>query len=315
LDWQLHATESQGITESKERQKNKGLGTNSMSDGKTNFNDKVRRLWGYRILLKYKTVYQSFKKWPEQKKLVFILGCQRSGTTLMARIFNRDLQSKVYTAFSNLSSRDPDRLRLDPLPMVAKRFEKERAALVVAKPIVESQNAVELLDFFEDAKVIWMFRNPKDVVRSNIKRFGNKNGLKDISPIIRKESGNWRSEKVTHQTRKFIYSHFSVDMQAEDAAALFWYSRNQLFFDQNLQDHPRVKLCLYDDLVTRPDITMRKLYRFIDQTYPGNRLVSEVNPYSVNKGQDIGLTSDILQRCETSFEQLLGVYKKQEFPN
>jgi len=279
-----------------------------------NFNDKKRKLWGYRILLKYKKAYQLLKRWPEEKNVVFIFGCQRSGTTLMARIFNRDLQSMVYKSFSKLSTLDPDRHRLDPLHKVAERFRKDKASMIVAKPIVESQNALELLDFFKDAKAVWMFRNPSDVVRSNMKRFGNNNGIKDLAPIIRKEPGNWRSEKVTRETMKILSLYFSDSMRNEDAAALFWYCRNRLFFDQRLQDHPRVKLCLYDDLVTMPGGTMKAFYQFVGRPYPGKRMVSEVNPYSVNKGKDIELTGEIQRLCLELYENLLKIYQLKADP-
>ena len=280
-----------------------------MNSKSTSFNDKKRKLWGYRAFFKLKKAYQLLKSWPDEKHIVFILGCQRSGTTLMTRIFNRDLQTRVYTAFSDLSSLDPDRLRLDPHHMIAERFRKDNAAMVVAKPIVESQNAIELLEFFKDAKAIWMFRNPNDVVRSNMKRFGKDNGIKDLLPVIRKEPGNWRSEKVTSETVKVLSSHFSETIRSEDAAALFWYCRNRLFFDQQLQDHPRVKLCLYDDLVTHPVNTMKDLYHFIGRSYPGKRLVREVNPYSVNKGKDIELTDEIRRVCDTLYKNLLDVHR------
>jgi hypothetical protein len=98
-------------------------------------------------------------------------------------------------------------------------------------------------------------------------------------------------------------------MRNEDAAALFWYCRNSLFFDQQLQDHPRVKLCLYDDLVTHPDITMKSTYQFIGRRYPGKRLVSEVHPYSVSKGKYIKLTNGISKVCENLYESLFDIYR------
>ena len=109
---------------------------------------KRENFWGYRAFFKLKKAYKLLKSWPDEKHIVFILGCQRSGTTLMTRIFNRDLQTRVYTAFSDLSSLDPDRLRLDPHHMIAERFRKDNAAMVVAKPIVESPECYRVARIF-----------------------------------------------------------------------------------------------------------------------------------------------------------------------
>ena len=84
------------------------------------------------------------------QQLLFIIGCQRSGTTLMTRIFNRDFNTLVYPEHSSLSKQDKvDGLRLNPLPQVEKRIKATRFPLVVLKPLVETQNSCQLLDFFD----------------------------------------------------------------------------------------------------------------------------------------------------------------------
>jgi hypothetical protein len=103
-----------------------------------------------------KGVYHLFKyDYSQPKMALFIVGCQRSGTTLMNWIFEGDLNAKVYPEVSKLSSEDPRKqLRLNPLPKVKAVLDKDRAPLIILKPLVESQNTLQLLDYFEDSKAL-----------------------------------------------------------------------------------------------------------------------------------------------------------------
>src|SRR5215208_3275365 len=70
-------------------------------------------------------------------KVLFIVGCQRSGTTLMTALFDADRDCRVFQEFSALSSMDKRGIRLNPLPDVAAVIRRVSAPLVVAKPLVE----------------------------------------------------------------------------------------------------------------------------------------------------------------------------------
>ena len=139
-------------------------------------------LFGFYI---YKTIYQKivFNR-NKQRKIIFIVGCQRSGTSLMTRIFFRDLRAKVYRESSILSSRDPIKIRLNPLHLVKMKIDNVQAPIIVLKPLAESQNIIKLLQFFPESRAIWIFRNYKDVASSNLKLFGEMNGVNDLKPIV-----------------------------------------------------------------------------------------------------------------------------------
>ena len=145
------------------------------------------------------------------KKILFIVGCQRSGTTMMSEVFELDLRAKVYGEFSKLSSEDYLGIRLNPLSSVEKVVKKQRAPLIVLKPLVESQNLTKLLSFFPGSKALWMYRHYKDVARSNLNKFGESNGIKDLRPIILNEDRNWRSEFVPDTVRHEVAKYFSED--------------------------------------------------------------------------------------------------------
>ena len=67
-----------------------------------------------------KHVYQSIR-WRalDRPKVLMIVGCQRSGTTLMSRLFDADRDCRVFGEFSALSSRRQGRHPPEPAPDVA----------------------------------------------------------------------------------------------------------------------------------------------------------------------------------------------------
>lgn len=260
----------------------------------------------------YKLFYQKvFFKKRESKKILFIVGCQRSGTSLMTRLFFRDIRTKVYRESSILSSKDIYRLRLNPLPEVKSRLARDNAPLIILKPLVESQNILKLLDYFDSSYAVWLFRNYKDVVNSNLKMFGMRNGIKDLMPIANNDHSDWRSEKVSSITRSIIKRFYSEKMSPYDAAALFWLVRNRIFFDLQLLNNPKVLMCRYEDLVKNPIGVINEIYSKINFPLPKNEITKEVHDRSVKKGSEILISKEIENLCIETEKNLKMIYLKK----
>ena len=238
------------------------------------------------------------------KKVLFIVGCQRSGTSMIHHLFRLDWDTVTYDEMSPLSSIDPKHFRLDPIDMVHERIMAQRAPLVVAKPLVESQNLGDLLDAFPEAKAIWMFRDFQDVARSNLRYFGEDTGHRDLQPILAGDTGNWRAQHVAPSTLKTLQDLYAPDLPSHDAAALFWYARNRLFFTRDFVQDPRVGLCRYEDLVSEPARVMTAGYEFIGRPYPGDRIVADVFSSSKGKGRDLDLTPAVGSLCRELLDRL-----------
>lgn len=236
------------------------------------------------------------------------MGCQRSGTSLLTRIFVRDLLSIVYRESSKLSSNDPLKLRLNPLPTVKDEVGKHHAELIVAKPLVESQNASEILDFFPTGHVLWAYRDYKDVAASSLKAFGDDVGISDIRPFLENDQTNWRSQNASEKTQSIIRECFSEDMNKHDAAALFWFARNQLFFEQGLHQHPRVTMLRYEDFATDPPKAIAQIYHFLNRDFPGKHILKEVHAKSVKKGTSVQLSPEIEHLCQELYQKLEDTY-------
>lgn len=248
-----------------------------------------------------------------QKRLMFVMGCQRSGTTLMMHILEKDYATSIYHEQSGLSSGDKvERLRLNSLDSVKKALARDRAHFIVLKPLVESQRTLELLDIFPNSKVLWMYRSYHDVVNSNLKRFGLQNGINDIRPIAQGDPENWRSAGASDHVRAVVQEHFAEDMNLYDAGALFWYARNSLYFEQNLMQNPHVMLCNYRDLARKPLRFMQEFYHFMEQDFPGAHIVADVKESSVGRGKHVELSPAIEALCANLYERMDAVYAATE---
>lgn len=249
----------------------------------------------------------------QNRTIVFIVGCQRSGTTLMTELFEANRAAVVFGEFSRLSSHDKkEGLRLDPLPEVASVLSRVPAPLVVLKPLVETQHIQELLDYFKSSRAIFLYREFRDVASSDLKLFGAKNGISNIRPIAEDEPCNWRSEHVSEEVRATVRRWYSPDMNCNDAAALFWYARNRLFFDLELDRRNDVYLCRYEDLTKDPSGMMERIYRFVGWSGDVPDIKAKVHTDSIRKGDGLELSPEVRDLCQALLDRLDRTYESRE---
>lgn len=267
-----------------------------------------------RIRKASKLVYQT-ARWRsiDRPKILFIVGCMRSGTTLMTRLFDADLGCRVFGEFSELSSADKVHgIRLNPLPDVAGVLQRVRAPLVVAKPLVETQNVRTLLNYFAGSKALFMYRRYVEVALSDLAKFGQGNGVDNIRPIAEGCAHNWRSEGASPAVRALIRKLYSPQMRPHDAAALFWYARNQLFFDLDLQSSSTVMLCQYERLVRQPLEVMREIYDLLEVPCPDlSRTTAQVHASSIRKSAALDLSPEVRAVCD-ELQQRLDAHHAQQ---
>lgn len=254
-----------------------------------------------------KKIYQTTHYFKESdKRHLFIFGCQRSGTTLLGRVFDRDLRTVVLQEISSITRNGYDRLRLKPLQEVIENLKEIRAPLIVTKPLVENHNANKILKEIPMAKGLWMFRNYKDVVSSNIKRFSSQ--TEGIKMAITGNPPSWRSEGISEPTKKILQKFYKDDMEKADAASLGWYSINMLFFELKLDRNQNVQLFNYDDFVKNPEKEMKNIYKFLDFPFPKWPITGEVDIRSVSLGKDIKIDPEINSLCEILYNRIFTKY-------
>jgi hypothetical protein len=267
-----------------------------------------------RLLRLSKGIYHLTKPRPDQPKaILFIIGCQRSGTTLLTRIFDRDFDTTVYgeddkkVVYFDISRRR----RLKPLDVVKQAIDKDKVSLVVLKPLLETQNTLKLLDYFENSKALWAYRHYQAVAVSMVKMFGNKGGIETLRPIVENNPEDWRAQHISPHVRSIVLEHFSEDMNHYDAAALFWFVRNSLFFELELDKNPKVMMCRYQDLVLHPVEQVKRIYNFVGCRFPGERTVAEVRTSALDRGKEIELAPAIEFLCQGLLEKLEQAYSQE----
>jgi hypothetical protein len=272
-----------------------------------NFGEPVLRAVATRLFYASKYVYQTLSALRSEapKRILFIFGCQRSGTTLMQQIFDRDFNAKVYGEFSAITRTRPGsrNVRLRALEEVRAIFDRDHARLIVAKPIAETQNARRILAHFPGAKAVFIYRHYAAVASSNLKLFGQMNGIKNLRAIVRGDVQNWRADGVSEEVRAMVAARFDEGMNPYNAAALFWYVRNRFFFDLGLDRLPSVMLLRYEDLARDPSGAIERVYRFIGAPCsPAGAML--VRADSAGRDTGLRLSPDIEALCRDLLARL-----------
>ena len=241
-----------------------------------------------------------------QRRSLLILGCQRSGTTMLQQsVLDRSRQVLVLSEVDPklVRSGDGERLRWKPTADVAAALAKLPFELVVTKPLVESHRATELLDSLPNSRAIWMFRHYLAVASSNLAKFGTANGHNDLAKLLAGGPDEWRA-RCSDEVRAQIASLVSKGVSDLDAAALFWWARNRLYFDQQLWQDSRVRLLRYESVVHDPAGCLAGLNDFLGISIsagPAERAVRQ------SAKQQAQLQPAVEELCAELFDRFSGV--------
>tara|TARA_R110001592_G_scaffold362126_2_gene675069 strand:- start:604 stop:996 length:393 start_codon:yes stop_codon:yes gene_type:complete len=126
-------------------------------------------------------------------------------------------------------------------------------------------------------------------------------------PLINNDQLNWRCENSSDETRHIIKSLYSDDLSAADCAALFWYARNILFFEQELDKNSSSYLWNYENLISSPSMIFNALLDDLRFDKPTKNILSDVYDDSVNKASNLTLHKDIEALCDALYQKLNAV--------
>jgi hypothetical protein len=209
---------------------------------------------------------------PDQRRVLLIFGCQRSGTTMLQQTFlDRSWRILILEEHDRrLVGRapGPKETAWQEYATVLGRMHRLPFEVVAAKPLVESASATALMDAADAVKAVWMIRHYTEVARSNVRKFGMDNPYRDLRPIRSRDAADWRYTGVTEETWEMVDSLLNRRLSPFDAAALFWWTRNQLYFDQRLWDDDRIRILRYERACNHPDEVIRSLSCHIGLTLP-----------------------------------------------
>jgi len=260
-----------------------------------------------RLLRLWKRVVQRVRPYrlPTQS-LIMVVGAARSGTSLMVRIFERDLRTSVYSeGNAAVTDRAPRGKRpLQPLPALHRVLRRAPTSLVVMKPLADMHRLPTLLEALAGSKSVWMVRHYKDVVRSNLAKWGQTNGIRNLREFVENPADIWQPGMLPDRVHQAALDLYAQDMNPNDAAALVWLIRNGLFFGPHLDQNPNVMVCRYEHLIRSPVIEMQRIYGFIGHDFPGAHIVREVHVAAQGRGSGIVLSETVEGLCEEMLAEL-----------
>ena len=163
---------------------------------------------------------------------------------------------------------EPEETSWQEYSTVLGRIRRLPFEVVAAKPLVESASATALMDAAGAVKAVWMLRHYPEVARSNVSRFGMDNPYRDLQPIRSRDARDWRYRGVTEETWETVTALLNRRLTPLDAAALFWWTRNQLYFDQRLWEDDRIRILRYERACNQPEEVIRSLSDHIGLALP-----------------------------------------------
>ena len=235
--------------------------------------------------------------------VTFVAGVQRSGTNMLMDVLEQSLLTDVYherdtRAFDNYIMRDID--------TIAALHHQCRAPHFIIKSLCELQRLPQLRQRFPAARVVWIVRHYDDVVNSMLVSF--RNHASQIRRLAEdKLSVDWRGEGMSDATQQLLRRFAGPELTDASGAALMWYLRNVLFFEQGFAGDPEVLLVSYEDLVSAPAAEFARIFGFIGLPY--RRWHSrKVVASSIGKRQPPGIDPAVRTECEQllrRFSQLM----------
>lgn len=240
----------------------------------------------------YRTPHPSTAKTP-----VFIVGCNRSGTNMVCEAIGRsphgwDYRERDFSiAFKGYYLRSSwiieQLIRHTPAPVIS------------FGSILDSQFTPDLLSRHVGAKAIWVYRRYEDVANSCVRmQWGPE--LKDFARWVARgelERLGARGKRVGPDTVRLFHDVFNEDLTDEDAACLYWYMRNKLYFDTSLHVDPRVLLVQYEHAVLHKEEAFRRIFTFLGFPFD-SVVVDHVLAGSVGKHSRPTIHHAIAEACD-----------------
>jgi len=268
-----------------------------------NYEEKIsRRLIGYKKKLLF-----VLRKPCDNTLPVFIMGCGRSGTTMLLNAFHRDDRVEA------LGENDPKislnyMLMTDKLALAIKYC---KAPVLISKPILNSFDALMALKSYERAKIIWLLRDYKDMIASSIKMFGPVASGYMKNLVLFKKGDNWLSAGMPTETLEILSKLDSTAFTDYDWMGLLWWSVNRTIMIDRLYESERLLLLKYEALVGDPNAVFRQVYEYIGLQY-NNRASKYVYASSVGRGAAIQLHAHVQEMCNNLAAEVNAIIRKTD---
>ena len=223
---------------------------------------------------------------------VFVAGMQRSGTNLLMDVLDASAVTRVFhetdpRAFERYEMRDP--------AVIVQLAAKCPAPVFVIKALCELDRIPLLMDTFQPAKTLWMVRDWRDSVNSAIKSFGN--FVPQWQRLMTGDANDWRGRGMTPATRAVLAELYRPDASEAEGAAIMWYYRNIIFFEQLAAD-PRARVVFYEALVQHPMREVAAVYDFLALPGFNSGIAGRIHSRSVRHCSPPDIAPAVVALCD-----------------
>jgi hypothetical protein len=254
-----------------------------------------------------KTFRQTFSA-PVETAPVFILGIQRSGTTMLMFAFHLHPEIAVYD--ESRSSKAFIDYRLRSMETIENLISDSPFPIACFKPLADSHLTAQLLERFPSARVIWALRDYHDMANSFLKKFPH--ATRAIRLVCSgQEGGGWFQEGISKETGQILRNLPWQDFSDYDFACLVWWARNRLFFEQNLDQENRVLLLRYEQLVTSPEKSIEEVTDFIGIPF-SKQMTRYIHARSISRYSSPQISQPVLCLCNKLNELLKNSISKKQ---
>ena len=253
------------------------------------------------MILAWKGARHSWSSPTASRRRVFVAGMQRSGTNMMMDLLERSLDTDVYherdrRAFDNYQMRER--------ATIQRLSEHSQADCFVIKALCELQQLSGLMADFAPARVVWLVRRYEDVVNSMQVSFRNMaKQAKRIAAGADPGVSGWLGEGMSAATHAHVRRVAHEDLSDASGAALQWYFRNVLAFDQGLHEHPDALFVGYEKLVADPERMTSRIFDFLELDH-SSRITRWVHSRSVGRREPPVVDEPIRELCEALTQRM-----------
>ncbi len=237
---------------------------------------------------------------------VFVAGMQRSGTNLLMDVLDASAKTQVFhetdpRAFEHYEMRD--------LVVIRQLAGQCPAPVFVIKALCELDRIKSLMDIFTPAKTLWVVRDWRDSVNSAIKSFGN--FVPQWKRLADGDAKDWRGRGMSPAIRELLAALYHPDASEAEGAAIMWFYRNSLFFEQQLAADARVRVVFYEDLVQHPMREVAAVYDFLGLAGFNAATAGRIHSRSVKHRSPPDISHSVTSLCDELLARFVALKRSQ----
>ena len=224
---------------------------------------------------------------------VFVAGMQRSGTNLLMDVLDASGATQV---FHETDARAFERYEMRDVAVIQQLARQCPAPVFVVKALCELDRIKFLMESFTPAHTLWVVGDWRDSVNSAIKSFGN--FVPQWQRLVEGDTEDWRGRGMSSATRELLVALYRPEASEAEGAAIMWFYRNVLFFEQQLAADPRVRVVFYEDLVQHPLREVAGVYAFLGLPGFNAAKARRIHAHSVKRRSPPDIAPAVTALCD-----------------